>query len=336
MVGVSLLLALPACAEIQVPAESPPAESTAPAAEKKSGADGYSEAFPKVPAKGYVLTQLAPDVYFFSTGIYNSIFVVAKDGVILVDAIEGKGDLLKRAIAEITAFPVKFLIYSHAGLDHIGDAYLFKGSAQIIAHRETRRLLERYADARRPLPNISFASTYTLNYGGKRMELIYPGEGGLPGNIIIYLPDAKIAMLVDVATPKSVPARNFSLVDVFSQIDMIKKALELQFDTYVAGHLNRPGKREELQEVLQYYMASKKADEEALRRVSLREVAGKAKTKDVERVFGEYYQAVAEVCYGILKNDWKHRLMGFEVYARSHCDVWTEFHRTQQAPPPAP
>jgi len=62
------------------------------------------------------------------------------------------------------------------------------------------------------------------------------------------------------------------------------------------------------------------------------DVKARSKTRDPERLFGEYYRAVAEECYRILKIKWKLRLMGFEGFARGHCDVWTGFHRTQVAP----
>jgi hypothetical protein len=58
----------------------------------------------------------------------------------------------------------------------------------------------------------------------------------------------------------------------------------------------------------------------------------KSQSKDIERKMGEYYEAVAEECYRLLKPEWKPRLMGFEAFARGHCDTWTAFHRTHKAP----
>lgn len=294
--------------------------------------DGYLETVPPLPSKGYFLSPLAKDIYFFATDAYNTMFVVTGEGVVLVDPISGKGPLLKNAIAEITSLPVRFLIYSHAHADHIGDAHLFADDAQIVSHIETKKLLERYLDPNRPTPNITFGSTYTLELGGIKIDLRYPGEGHGKGNIMIYVPERKVLMYVDVATPKAVPFKNFVTTDIDSQISGIQNALKLDFTTYVAGHYHRPGKKEEMEEILQYYHATRNADKEAMKQVSFRDVMGKSKSKDMERIFGEYYEAVAEECYRTLKKEWKSRLMGFEAFARSHCDVWTTYHRTIKAP----
>ncbi|NIQ03443.1 MAG: MBL fold metallo-hydrolase [Nitrospinaceae bacterium] len=318
------------------PAVPPPGFAPSPkkAAETPPGwvPDGYVEAIPRMPEKGYLLKPLAPEVYFFSNGVYNTLFVVTEEGVILIDPIQGAGHLLRRAVREVTEQPVIMMIYSHPHRDHIGDASMFAEGIKIVAHRETQKLLQRYNDPARPVPNIAFGEKYAVELGGLRLDLIYPGDGHGKGNIIIHIPQRRLLMFVDVATPKSVPFKNFTTVDIFSQIAGLKRALQLDFDTYVAGHLYRPGKRAEMEEVLQYYFASKRANAEALKRVSIGKIMRESRSKDIERKMGEYYEAVAEECYRILKPKWKPRLMGFEAFARGHCDVWTAFHRTHQSP----
>ena len=296
--------------------------------------DGYYEPLPSLGKKGYFVKQLSPEVYFFSTGTYNNMFIITSEGVVITDPIKGKGKLLKRAIREISNQPIRFIIYSHSHIDHIGDAYLFAGDGvQIVAQVETGKALKRYKDKNRPIPHINFGTHYSLSIGGVSIELIYPGEGHGKGNSIIYIPSHKIMMYVDTVTPKSVPFKNFAYtVDIFSQIKSIEKALKLDFNVYIAGHLHRPGTKEEMVEILQYYYASKKASIEAIKKVSFLDVRKKSKTKDVERLFGEYLDAVAEECYRILKPEWKPRLMGFEAFTKGHCDLWISYHRTQKTP----
>ncbi len=118
--------------------------------------DGYVELIPTLPKKGYLLQELAKDVYFFSNGVYNNLFIVTSEGVILTDPIRGTGPLLKKAMAEVTTFPIKVMIYTHPHLDHIGDASLFAEGVKIIAHKETQKLLQRYKDPARPVPQITF------------------------------------------------------------------------------------------------------------------------------------------------------------------------------------
>ena len=295
--------------------------------------DGYYESIPSLGKKGYLLKKLAQEVYFFSTGTYNNLFIVTSEGVVITDPIKGKGKLLKKAISEVTSQPVRFMIYSHSHIDHIGDAHLFAGNeVQIVAQVETGKALKKYRDKNRPVPHINFGTNYSLTIGGITIELIYMGEGHGKGNSVVYIPSRKIMMYVDTVTPKSVPFKNFGYtVDIFSQMQGLVKALKLDFNVYIAGHLHRPGSKEEMKEVLAYYRASKKASIEALKTVSFLDVREKSKTKDVERLFGEYLDTVAEECYRILKPKWKKRLMGFEAFAKGHCDIWISYHRTQKS-----
>ena len=87
-----------------------------------------------------------------------------------------------------------------------------------------------------------------------------------------------------------------------------------------------------MEEVLKYYHASRKANIEAIKRVSFKDVVMGSQSKDVQRRMGEYYDAISEECYRILSRNWKNRLMGFEAFARGHCDVWTSYHKTEKAP----
>jgi len=312
---------------------SPRPEQMAPTIVKKEYVpDGHYETIPKLPKKGYFLKKLGKGVYFFSNGYYNNIFIVTSEGVIITDPFKGGGSQLKQAIREVTTQPVKFMIYSHSHLDHIGDAHLFAKGVQIVAHNETGRMLQRHKDPSRPVPQIGFSKNYTLTLGGVEIKLIYPGHGHGHGNIMIHVPHSKVLMFVDTVTPKAVPSKNFATNDIIGQISGIQKALKLSFDTFVAGHYHRTGTKQEILEVLDYYFASRTANIIALSIIKYKNVVARSKSKDILRRTGEYRDAVAEECYGILKNKWKRRLMGFEAFARSHCDTWTSYHKTEKSP----
>ncbi|MFQ5482258.1 MAG: MBL fold metallo-hydrolase [Nitrospinaceae bacterium] len=334
---LALVLWLAGCVVPPGPLDPAGAQDTAagsPATPAPEVYDGYTEPPAPLPAWGYFLRKIAPDVYFFSTGYYNTLFLVSTDGVILVDPLRGAGLSLRKAIEQVTPLPVKVIIYSHAHLDHIGDAHLFAKSARIIAHEVARNRLLRYRDPRRPIPQISFRRNFTLNFGGKRVELKYPGRGHGAGNILIHLPAEKVLMFVDVGAPRSVPGKGFEAEDLYGQVQGLKKALELDFEIWVAGHMQRPGARGELRQVLQYYYDSRKAGKEALRRVTFESVAATLRSHDPQYRLERYHQAVAQACYAKLLPVWKPRLMGFEAYAKSHCAAWMQFHLTEKAPRP--
>ena len=94
------------------------------------------------PAKGYFVEEIGDSLYWVGDGPYQAMFLVGKDGVVLVDAPPSMGGRLQTAIAEVTDRPVTHVVYSHAHSDHAGGASLFDG-AVFVAHRETARLLAR-------------------------------------------------------------------------------------------------------------------------------------------------------------------------------------------------
>jgi hypothetical protein len=66
---------------------------------------------------------------------------------------------------------VTHMVYSHHHADHQGASSLFGGDIVRIGHEETRRLLLRDDDPARPVPDVTFSDSYTLEVGGERVEL---------------------------------------------------------------------------------------------------------------------------------------------------------------------
>ncbi len=306
-------------------------DAASPSANPYQG-DGYIELLPALPPEGYFVKKLADDVYFFSTGHYNTLFVVAEGGVILVDPVHGAGHLIKKAIATVAPLPVKFLIYTNAGLDRIGDAYLFAEGAQIIAHESAQLLLKRYQSAKRPLPQLAFRKKYTLNFGGKKINLIYPGTGHGSGNTIIHLPAQKVLMFVGTGGARALPGARFETVDLYGQVLGVQRATKLEFTAWLSGKGPRPGTKNELRQLLSYYYDSRKANVSAMKSVRFEDVAGSTRSRDPLVIVDGYHRAVARDCYDRLKPVWKQRMMGFEAYALSHCSAWTDFHLTHKRP----
>ncbi|QPJ61842.1 MAG: hypothetical protein G3M70_08110 [Candidatus Nitronauta litoralis] len=294
--------------------------------------DGYVEMLPALPASGYFLKKLADDVYFFSTGHYNTLFMVTTGGVILADPVRGAGPLIQKAIASVTKLPVKFLIYSSAGLDRIGDAHLFAEGSQIIAHESAQYLLRRYQDTARPVPLLAFRKNYTLNFGGKKIDLIYPGRGHGFGNTIIHLPKENVMMFAGIGGARALPGPRFETVDLYGQVLGVQRASKLEFSAWLSGRGPRTGTKDELRQLLRYYYDSRKANVSAMKSVRFQEAAGSTKSRDPLVIVDSYHQAVARDCYNRLKPVWKPRMMGFEAYALSHCAAWTDFHLTHKPP----
>ena len=81
-----------------------------------------AQSHPVDPEKGYYLEEIAEGVYFITGWSHNTMFVVAEESVIVLDAPPSIGDAYLDAIREVTDKPVSHMIYSHSHDDHIGSA----------------------------------------------------------------------------------------------------------------------------------------------------------------------------------------------------------------------
>ena len=212
---------------------------------------------------------------------YQSTFLVYEGGVVVIDAPPGYAAKIPLAIAEVTKAPITHVIYSHAHIDHIGGTKSLGGQPTIIAHEETRRLLERAADPNRPLPTVTFADRYTLKVGAQVLELSYHGNGHEPGNIFISAPAQRVLMVVDVVFPGWMPWRRFAVAKdipgVFAQIEEIRK---LDWDTFVGGHVARTGTHADVDVQAAFYGELKQAAAAALASIPSRRGHGPGRPEE--------------------------------------------------------
>lgn len=241
-----LLFLHPAMAEVRVPPVIPALPPTAALAPDVAN---------DINAKGYHVEEInGSGIFWITDGNYHAMAVVTRDGVILVDAPEPLPFFppmaVLPAVAEITDKPITHLIYSHAHTDHIGGAGKVVAAfpnVKIIAHEDTRQILLREADPRRPLPTETFEKKMNLAVGGKRLELSSFGNTHVEGNIFVYAPKERILMVVDVIYPGWVPFRRLALSnDIAGWIKGHDAVLTFEFDTLVGGHLTRLGNRDDV------------------------------------------------------------------------------------------
>ena len=184
-------------------------------------------------------------------------FLVTSSSVIAVDAPPTIGNNILKGIRTVTDRPISHLVYSHAHADHIGGAYLLNGpNVKIIAHQDTMTELAQVNDSSRPAPTITFSNDYTLQVSNQTLDLSYKGLNHEPGNIFIYAPVQKVLMLVDIVFPGWGPFANLGEAEnVPGYILAHAQALAYPFTTYIGGHLNRVGTREDVM-IAQKYVLS--------------------------------------------------------------------------------
>ena len=215
---------------------------------------------PALNDQGYYVGRVERNLYWVTDGVYVSAFLTTRDGVVLFDAPASIGGHLQRAVDEIAAAngvsnKVTHLVHSHHHADHAGGSSLLGKNVVRISHEETRRLLLRDNDPRRPAPDLdeAFSDRRTLEIGGERVELAWHGSNHSPDNIFIHFPDHDTLMLVDVVNTGWVPIYTLNLAgDVPGYVQAPATALSYPWKHYIGGHLGRLGTREDVMLHQQY------------------------------------------------------------------------------------
>ena len=155
-----------------------------------------------------------------SEGRSNAGFVVTRTGVVVIDALASpaQGKTLLRTIRTITPLPIQWLILTHHHPDHHFGAIVFKrAGARVIAHPDRRTLASEEGDdamvsawtgvlGLREMQGFAFADTpdipisrdTTLSLGGRTFEIEVPGTAHTPGDLVIWLPDARVVFAGDL------------------------------------------------------------------------------------------------------------------------------------------
>ncbi len=195
---------------------------------------GYTEQPPAAdPAKGYFVDEIADGIYWLSGSHYQTMFLTTGEGVIVIDAPQPMRGFYLEAIQEVTDEPITHVVYSHAHNDHVGAAGMFPPNIEYIAHQDAADLLSGV-----PAPTITFEDSYTLEVGNQVLELSYIGTYHSVGDIVIYAPRQKVAMVVDLFHPGSAPFAGFGVtIDLGAHLQAHDILIEeYDFKVLIPGH----------------------------------------------------------------------------------------------------
>lgn len=275
--------------------------------------------------KGYVVEEIRDELYSVSDGVYNAMFLVYDEGVVAVDAPPTLGEKYLKAVKDVTDKPVTHVVYSHSHADHIGAANLFPDGATYVAQEETARILREREDPRRPVPDVTFRDEYTLEVGNQTLELAYRGNNHQVGNIFIYAPRQRTLMLVDVVFPGWVPYKNLGVAqDVPGYIRAHDEALSYDFDTLVAGHVDRLGTRQDVETSKEYVTDLLAAAGAAFAATELQPIVERVGPDNPWEIFDTYQDEVVQQCTEQMLLKWRGRLDGGGVYMDDNCWVMVE------------
>ena len=275
-------------------------------------------------AKGYHVGSYGDGAYWVTDGLYNSMFVVSDEGVIVIDAPGTYADKLPAAIREVTDQPVKFFVYSHHHQDHTSGSAIFGEDVVRVGHELTAQELRRKNDPNRPIPTVTFGESYALKLGNQQVNLVYPGLQHSPGNVFIHLPAQKVLMLVDVLYPGAVPFTDFAVAaSVPGYFQAFDQASKFDFDYYQGGHVGRPGTRDDFKNAHQYVM-----DIQANAGMGLQlaapplSFAGQNKPiADPYFPINTYISTATEICTRATLEKWRGVLSGGGLFTEGHCNT---------------
>ena len=201
----------------------------------------------------------------------NSGFVITGDGVLVFDSHltpEAAAELIGE-VRKITGKPIRYLVNSHYHGDHTHGNQVFPPSTEIISHHQTRQHLaeqeiprltqqkrdlpERIAKETDPkrkaeleeqlrrlehleiiLPTLTFERSVILHRGGRELEIFFFGRGHTDGDVVLYIPDQKVAFLGDLLFHKFIPfAGDGYMAEWQKTLEAVEK---LGASTFVPGH----------------------------------------------------------------------------------------------------
>lgn len=145
-------------------------------------------------------------------------FVVTENGVVLIDsgASAAGARIIEAAIHRVTSKPVRWVINT-GSQDHrwLGNDYFAKQGAEIIALKRTvstqKEFGAQWLTALKPVlkenlngttltfaPRPILADRATINLGGRRFELIWPGDAHFAGDAVVWMPNESVLFSGDL------------------------------------------------------------------------------------------------------------------------------------------
>jgi len=179
---------------------------SAQAQESESAKDGEDFVFEASSNEFRAPTGVEPvadGLYTFRWGAARSLFMITDDGVIVTDPLNLKAARsLRDAIAKMTDQPVKYVVYSHSHKDRAAGAQIFKDEgAQIVAQEKCADNIKETPYPGVLPPDITFSDHYTIELGGRALELFYFGPSHDNCLITMWSRHASALYLVSLVQP---------------------------------------------------------------------------------------------------------------------------------------
>lgn len=286
--------------------------------------------------KGYYLEKISDHAYYATEGVYQFMFLVTQKGVVVFDAPPSIGENMLKAIKEVTNNPITTVIYTHWHPDHSGGAYLFPKNATYITSKKAADELKKHNVAGRSMPSTTFGTfvggklipnatktftgEYTFSVDGNPIKLIeIKSTGHSEGDIIVTLPDEKVAMVVDYVTPGWIIWEDWGYaLDLQGYYDAMLQIKSIPFEKFVSGHLNAIGTKKDVELAIEYFNDVKNEVATAMQSTTFQDAGGKTGYDNKYVLSETFFDLVAKKATDKVVSKWKDKIAGVDVWAYNH------------------
>jgi len=209
-------------------------------------------AAPPAPAP-LVIKQVKPELFMVTGQGGNTTVRVTPNGLIVVDTKNAGQPIYDDLVAKIKAVstqPIVWVVDTHHHADHTGNNGRFLAAgAKVIANKNLATELDKFtpppnnpAAVAPAKPSQTYDASYTINQGGKRVELKHYFPGHTDGDTIVWFPDLKVVATGDEFVVRATGA-NIDYAggaSVAGWIKSLDEVLKLDWDTAIAGHGDDP------------------------------------------------------------------------------------------------
>ncbi|MES2109864.1 MAG: MBL fold metallo-hydrolase [Bacteroidota bacterium] len=272
-------------------------------------------------ADGFLTREVEPGIFMLTNGNYQSVFITTGNGVVLIDAPKPLMQFIERAVTEVTKEPITTLIYSHGHSDHIGGAYLLaRPGLNIIAEERVADFIGQKHDGQRLPPTQTFKEETTLNIGSRIISLKRDEFHSPEGDLIIFLPNEKVMVAIDIIAPGWVPLLDFDITgNMFLYLSAFDRILAYDFKSFISGHTADIAHRGDLELTKEYVFDVYETVKRIHGSIDLASLLAEERDNEqagIKRLIEEVTAAAAKEIQGRWLNG---PLKGVDLWTESHC-----------------
>lgn len=147
--------------------------------------------------------HITGNVYKIFGGGGNTLVVVQKDGVVLVDTkMPGNGQAILDEVKKVTDKPIVTIINTHSHPDHMGSNDFLREkfpNVKVISSEATRDEIAKNPSYKPGVvPNVTYKDRLTVGTGEDRVELYSFGQAHTGGDTFVYFPASHVLFMGDV------------------------------------------------------------------------------------------------------------------------------------------